>query len=74
MLNRHLITNMFFIIMKKVNWNTPAWELDCIREGDFISIHNGKCGEVTKIQIIHSGSQKQYFYKLKNDGTIFIIR
>ncbi|MCZ4223072.1 hypothetical protein [Pedobacter rhodius] len=60
--------------MKEVNRNTTAWELENIREGDTISLHNGKCGEVVKIQIIPCKGQKQYFYKLKNDGTIFIIK
>lgn len=62
------------MIIKKVNSNTPTWELERIKEGDIITLHNGKFGEVSKIQIINSGSQKKYFYKLKNDGTIFILR
>ncbi|MFC3563386.1 hypothetical protein [Pedobacter jamesrossensis] len=60
--------------MKEVNQNTSAHELDSIREGDQISVRNGKTGEVEKIQIVCAKGQKQYFYKLKNDGTIFIVK
>lgn len=60
--------------MKEVNQNTSARELDSIREGDKICVHNGKTGEVEKIQIVCAKGQKQYFYKLKNDSIVFIIR
>lgn len=60
--------------MKEVNKNTTTIELDSIREGDRICLWNGKSGEVVKIQIVCSKGHKQYFYKLKNDGTIFIIK
>ncbi|GGI26314.1 hypothetical protein [Pedobacter mendelii] len=60
--------------MKEVNQNTSIHELDNIREGDTIRQPNGKSGEVVKIQIICARGKKQYFYKLKNDGTIFIAK
>lgn len=60
--------------MKEVNQSTPARELDSIREGDRIRVRSGKTGEVERIQIVCTKGQKQYFYKLKNDGIVFIIR
>ena len=60
--------------MKEVNQNTPARELDRIREGDQIKVYRGKTGEVERVQIVCSKGQRQYFYKLKNDGSVFIIR
>ena len=60
--------------MKEVNQNTPARELDSIREGDHIRVYRGKTGEVERIQIVCTKGQKQYFYKLKNDGIVFVIR
>ncbi|WP_316829525.1 hypothetical protein [Pedobacter aquatilis] len=60
--------------MKEVNQYTPVYVLDSIREGDRISYRNGKSGEVVKIQVVCAKGQKQYFYKIKNDGTIFIAK
>ena len=40
--------------MKEVNQNTPARELDRIREGDQIKVYRGKTGEVERVQIVCS--------------------
>jgi len=60
------------IIMKEVSQNTPVYELESIREGDAIKYRNGKCGIVVKIQVVCVKGLKKFFYKLQNEGTIFI--
>ena len=60
--------------MIEVNHNTPSHQLDNIQEGDQICYKHGKFGLVEKIQIILSKGRKKYFYKLKNDRTIFVMR
>ncbi|RNL52427.1 hypothetical protein [Pedobacter jejuensis] len=60
--------------MKEVNQYSSVNDLDNIREGDIIKHRNGKTAIVVKIQIVCAKGQKQYFYKLKNEGTIFIAK
>ncbi|WP_231459682.1 MULTISPECIES: hypothetical protein [unclassified Pedobacter] len=60
--------------MIEVNHNTPSHELDNIKEGDRICYKHGKLGLVEKIQVILSKGRRKYFYKLKNDKILFLIR
>jgi len=60
--------------MIEVNQNTPSCQLDNIQEGDQICYKHGKFGLVEKIQIIFSKGRKKYFYKLRNDKTIFVMK
>ncbi|WP_316826124.1 hypothetical protein [Pedobacter miscanthi] len=60
--------------MKKLTKNSSKEELESIRKGDTIKDDTGKEGEVTQIEILTRRQEKQYYYKLKNDGTILVIK
>lgn len=60
--------------MKKLTKNSSREELESVKEGDNIKDDTGKQGEVTKIEILKRRLEKQYYYKLKNDGTILVIK
>jgi len=62
------------ITMIQLNQHTPVRDLESIREGDRIVLRNGKSDEVVKIQVVCNKGQKQYFYKLRHDGTVFIAK
>ncbi|GAA4201657.1 hypothetical protein GCM10022289_15410 [Pedobacter jeongneungensis] len=60
--------------MKQLTKNSSKEELESIRKGDTIRDDTGKQGEVDKIEILTRRQEKQYYYKLKNDGTILVIK
>jgi len=60
--------------MKKLTKNSSEKELDNVKEGDNIQDDTGKQGEVAHIEILNRRREKQYYYKLKNDGTILVIK
>ncbi|MGM9478914.1 hypothetical protein ACS5PU_20995 [Pedobacter sp. GSP4] len=60
--------------MKKLTKNSSEKELDNVKEGDNIQDDTGKQGEVSRIEILRRKREKQYYYKLKNDGTILVIK
>lgn len=60
--------------MKKVTKKSSEIELDEIKEGDDIKDDTGKRGEVENIEVLERKKEKQYYYKLKDDGTILVIK
>lgn len=60
--------------MKKLTKNSSEKELENVKEGDNIQDDTGKQGEVSQIEILERRREKQYYYKLKNDGTILVIK
>lgn len=60
--------------MKKVTPLTPSKDLDQVNEGDQIYDNTGKSGTVESIEVLHYCREKQYYYKIKNDGTILVIK
>ncbi|MGN7985866.1 hypothetical protein ACTJKC_00920 [Pedobacter sp. 22226] len=60
--------------MKQLTKNSSKEELESIRKGDTIRDDTGKQGEVDQIEILTRRQEKQYYYKLKNDGTILVIK
>lgn len=60
--------------MKKITKNSSEEELNNVKEGDNIEDDTGKHGEVTQIEILNRKHEKQYYYKLKNDKTILVIK
>ncbi|QNN40180.1 hypothetical protein [Pedobacter roseus] len=60
--------------MKQLTKNSTKEELESIRKGDTIKDDTGKQGEVAQIEILTRRQEKQYYYKLKNDGTILVIK
>lgn len=60
--------------MKKVTKKSSEIELDEIKEGDDIKDDTGKRGEVENIEVLERKKGKQYYYKLKDDGTILVIK
>ncbi|QPH40718.1 hypothetical protein [Pedobacter endophyticus] len=60
--------------MKKVTKTTSRKELENVKEGDEIEDDTGKQGEVSNIEILQRRSEKQFYYKLKHDGTILVIK
>jgi hypothetical protein len=60
--------------MKRITKNSPNAELENINEGDHIQDDTGKKGEVEHIEILNRCKEKQFYYKLKDDGTILIIK
>ena len=61
-------------IMKNVNKKTSSKVLDDVKEGDLIKDDTGKKGEVEQIEILNRKKEKQYYYKIKDDGTILVIK
>ena len=60
--------------MKNVNKKTSSKVLDDVKEGDLIRDDTGKKGEVEQIEILDRKKEKQYYYKIKDDGTILVIK
>ena len=60
--------------MKNVNKKTSTKDLDEVKEGDLIKDDTGKTGEVEDIEILNRKKETQYYYKIKNDGTILVIK
>jgi uncharacterized protein YuzE len=60
--------------MKKLTKNSPKEDLENVKAGDTIKDDTGKQGEVATIEILNRRYEKQYYYKLKNDGTILVIK
>jgi len=60
--------------MKKLNKNSSKEDLENIKTGDTVKDDTGKQGEVANIEILNRRFEKQYYYKLKNDGTILVIK
>ena len=61
-------------IMKKLNKKSSAQQLDDVKQGDLIKDDTGKAGEVENIEILNRKKETQYYYKLKHDGTILVIK
>lgn len=57
-----------------VSNETQIGVLERIKKGDMICYKNGKSGEVVSIQVLQGISQRKYFYKIKNNGVVFIIK
>lgn len=60
--------------MKNVNKKKSSKVLDDVKEGDLIKDDTGKKGEVEQIEILNRKKEKQYYYKIKDDGTILVIK
>jgi len=60
--------------MKKLTKNSSKEDLENIKTGDTVKDDTGKQGEVANIEILNRRFEKQYYYKLKNDGTILVIK
>lgn len=60
--------------MKKLTKKSSMHDLENVKEGDEIKDDTGKQGEVSNIEILDRKQGKQYYYKLKNDGTILVIK
>ncbi|KQM76287.1 hypothetical protein ASE74_19745 [Pedobacter sp. Leaf216] len=60
--------------MKKLTKNSSEEDLENVKAGDTIKDDTGKQGEVAAVEILNRKSEKQYYYKLKNDGTILVIK
>jgi len=60
--------------MKKLTKNSSKEDLENVKTGDTIEDDTGKQGEVAKIEILSRRQERQYYYKLKNDGTILVIK
>ncbi|RNL54594.1 hypothetical protein [Pedobacter jejuensis] len=60
--------------MIHISKNTKSTDLERVKKGDTISFDNGKSGEVTAVQILEHSTQKKYYYKIKNDGIVLVIK
>lgn len=60
--------------MVNVSNETQIGELERIKEGDVICYKNGKSGEVVAVQVLEGITHKKYFYKIKDDGVVLIIK
>lgn len=60
--------------MKKLNKKSSIQQLNDVKQGDLIKDDTGKTGEVENIEILNRKKETQYYYKLKDDGTILIIK
>lgn len=60
--------------MKKLTKTSSRQELENVKEGDKIKDDTGKQGEVSNIEILQRRNEKQFYYKLKKDGTILVIK
>jgi len=60
--------------MKKLTKNSSKEDLESVKTGDTIKDDTGKQGVVTAVEILSRKFEKQYYYKLKNDGTILVIK
>lgn len=62
------------LVMIHLTKYTLRKDLDRIKKGDTVCDDNGKSGEVEAIQVLKHNTQKEYYYKLKNDGVIYLIK
>lgn len=60
--------------MKKVSKKSSSNDLEEIKQGDIIKDDTGKNGEVEDIEVLKRKLETQYYYKIKNDGTILVIK
>lgn len=60
--------------MKNINKKSSSKELNEVKEGDIIKDDTGKKGEVEDIEVLNRKKETQYYYKIKNDGTILVIK
>jgi len=60
--------------MKRLTKKSSIQQLDDVKQGDLIKDDTGKAGEVENIEVINRKVETQYYYKLKDDGTILIIK
>ncbi|MBC6112581.1 hypothetical protein ACFOG5_23805 [Pedobacter fastidiosus] len=60
--------------MKKLGKNSSNKDLENVKEGDAIKDDTGKQGEVEVVEILKRKHESQYYYKLKDDGTILVIK
>lgn len=60
--------------MKKLGKNSSNKDLENVKEGDAIKDDTGKQGEVEVVEILKRKYESQYYYKLKDDGTILVIK
>jgi len=60
--------------MKKVTPMSSAQALNEVKVGDQVEDNTGKRGEVANIEVIHYNKEDHYYYKIKNDGTILVIK
>ncbi|RZK21205.1 MAG: hypothetical protein EOO86_01840 [Pedobacter sp.] len=60
--------------MKNISKKSSTKELNEVKEGDIIKDDTGKKGEVQDIEVLNRKKETQYYYKIKNDGTILVIK
>lgn len=60
--------------MKKLTKRSSIQELENVKAGDKVADDTGKKGEVSNIEVLERKTEKQYYYKLKGDGTILVIK
>ena len=60
--------------MKNINKKSSSKELNEVKEGDIIKDDTGKKGEVEDIEVLNRKKETQYYYKIKNNGTILVIK
>jgi len=60
--------------MKKVTQKTSKQELEDIKKGDIIQDSTGKGGEVEDVDKLSYNNGEHYYYKIKHDGTILIVK
>ncbi|RZL37938.1 MAG: hypothetical protein EOO96_04010 [Pedobacter sp.] len=60
--------------MINISKNTQTQILESVKKGDYICFNNGKKGEVIAIQVLEHSTQKEYYYKIKNDGVVLVIK
>lgn len=60
--------------MKNVNKKSSSQLLDEVKPGDIIKDDTGKVGEVVAIEVVKRKKETQYYYKIKDDGTVLVIK
>ncbi|TCD26544.1 hypothetical protein EZ456_13220 [Pedobacter psychrodurus] len=60
--------------MKKVTPLTSTQDLEKVKVGDQISDNTGKSGTVESVEVLHYDRENQYYYKIKNNGTVLVIK
>ncbi|NTD99192.1 hypothetical protein G6M26_47765 [Agrobacterium tumefaciens] len=60
--------------MKNINKKSSTQQLEEVKQGDIIKDETGKIGEVENIEVISRKNETQYYYKIKNDGTVLVIK
>lgn len=60
--------------MKKIGKKSSIQQLEEVKQGDLIKDDTGKLGEVETVEILNRKTETQYYYKLKDDGTILVIK